>query len=154
MEEKTKGREVVISVESICDCDSKDESLIEFSTDGVYRYDEAAGKGSFMYYESEVTGMAGTRTTVTIFSDTVQVDREGLINSSMQFKPGVRDSFLYSTPYGTAMMGINTRKVKQSFDAHGGNMEIDYVLNMEHLAVSRNRFKVNVKEIRNTGVLQ
>lgn len=154
MDENIKGRQVVISIESICDCDSRDASTIEFSTDGLYRYDEASGKGSFMYYESEVTGMAGTRTTVTVSGEDVQVEREGMINGSLQFKPGLRDQFLYNTPYGTAILGIQTRRLQQSFDSHGGDMEIDYVLNLERVTTSKNRFKVNVKEIRNTGVLQ
>ena len=36
-------------------------------------------------------------------------------------------------------MGIETRKVAASFDDYGGDLSIDYVVNMEHTVASRNQ---------------
>ena len=44
------------------------------------------------------------------------------------------------------MLGIDTRKIKHSFNEQGGSLEIDYVVNMEHTIVSRNIFKINITE--------
>lgn len=58
------------------------------------------------YMESAVTGMEGTRTSMTIFPEQVVLDRAGSITSRMVFKEGLKNSFLYDTPYGTATMGV------------------------------------------------
>ena len=139
-------KEVVISIHSLQDYDGDEDNSLEFTTDGLYSFKD--GKGHISYYESEVTGLPGTRTEVSIGADEVIVDREGSITTRMVFKPGCRNNFLYSTPYGTATMGIDTRKICHNFGEHGGSMEIDYVLDMEHVAVTRNKFKLNVREIR------
>ena len=69
----------------------------------------------------------------------------------MIFKGGQKNSFLYETPYGNATMGIDTRRIFHSMDENGGKVEIDYVLNVEHAVVARNKFQITVKETENRG---
>ena len=47
---------------------------------------------------------------------------------------------------------MNTRGIHHRFDEHGGDMEIDYVLDMEHAFVTRNRFRMTVTEQKRMGV--
>jgi len=139
-------KEVVISINSLHDYGNDGEDGLEFTTDGLYSYENQVG--CICYYESEVTGLVGTRTKVSIKEDEVVVDREGSITSTMVFKKGQRNSFLYNTPYGTATLGVDTRKITHNFNEHGGIMEIDYVVDMGHAAATRNRFLINVRELR------
>ena len=64
----------------------------------------------------------------------------------MIFTPGQRSAFQYDTPVGTATMQMDTHSITQRFDERGGDMEIDYVLGLEHAVISRNRFRLNVRE--------
>ena len=48
--------------------------------------------------------------------------------------------------YGMATLGVDTRKIHANFDEHGGNMEIDYVVDMDHAVFGRNQFRINVRE--------
>ena len=137
-------KDVLISISSTLGTGQDDEDRLEFTTDGHYFYDGDVGCLSYM--ESEVTGMEGTRTSVMVSSDQVVVDRDGTINSRMVFREGLKDSFQYLTPYGAANFGIDTRRIRQCFNENGGSMEIDYVVDMEHAVVSRNRFQITVKE--------
>lgn len=137
-------KDVVINICSSFSGGEEDEK-IEFSTDGVYMYDGEIAQMS--YFESEVTGLAGTRTTLTVMPDKVVVDRRGVITSRMEFKEGGKDNFQYGTPYGTANMGIETRTVQHRMSENGGYVDIDYVVNMEHAVVTRNRFYITVREI-------
>ena len=91
--------------------------------------------------------MEGTRTSVIVSPQQVVVDRDGLITSRMIFQEGEKNSLLYNTPYGTATMGIDTRKIEQRFDEDGGELEIDYVVDMEHAVVTRNIFQISVKQM-------
>lgn len=137
-------KDVLISIRSVQDCGGTGEDSMEFVTDGYYLYD--GGVGCLSYQESEVTGMEGTRTSVMVAPDQVVVDRDGTVNSRMIFQEGLKSSFQYVTPYGTANFGVDTRKIRHSFGENGGHMEIDYVVNMEHAVVTRNKFQITVKQ--------
>ena len=142
-------KDVWISINSIHSYEQEDEDHVEFTTDGYYYYED--GIGCHSYEESEVTGLEGTRTSMIVMPDQVVVDRDGLITSRMIFKEGLKNSFLYETPYGNATMGIDTRKIFRSMDEIGGKVEIDYVLDVEHAVVARNKFQITVKETENRG---
>ena len=139
-------KEVVISIRSIHDYGSDGEDGLEFTTDGLYSFENQVG--CISDYESEVTGLMGTKTKLCIKPDEVIVDRRGSVTSTMVFKKGEKNSFLYNTPYGAATMGIDTRKIRHDFDEHGGSMEIDYVVDMSHVTATRNRFMIDVRELR------
>ncbi len=137
-------KDVLITIRSVHGYDLNDAETLDFTTDGVMSFDE--GGCSLSYMESEVTGMPGTMTTFRVNPDGIVVDREGFITSRMQFKEGLKDSVMLSTPYGTARLGIDTRKIRNNLGHRGGNVEIDYVVNMEHMMAMRNRFIIDVKE--------
>jgi uncharacterized beta-barrel protein YwiB (DUF1934 family) len=122
----------------------EDDDSIELVTDGEYSFD--SGRGEIFYSESELTGMEGTKTHLSISPLEVVLRREGSVTSSTVFREGERNSFLYDTPYGKAIMGVDTRKIAADFDEHGGNMEIDYVVDMDHAVFGRNKFQINVRE--------
>lgn len=137
-------KDVVISMHSVHGYDTDDKDVIDFCTDGHFFKD--GDVSCFSYLETEVTGMEGTRTSVIVRPDEVVIDRDGMISSRMIFREGEKNSFLYSTPYGTATLGINTRKIKHSFNENGGSMEVDYVMDMEHELVSRNKIFLKIEE--------
>lgn len=139
-----KEKEVLIDIHSIHAYDSEDRDSLDFTTDGLYQYEN--GVGRLRYWESEVTGMPGTQTRVEISPEGVIVDRVGTVNSRMEFREGLKNVFPYETPYGLATMGMDTRRIHSRFNEHGGNMELDYVLNLEHMVVIRNKFRIEVME--------
>ena len=142
-------KDVVIYIRSLYGYDENEEEAIDFSTDGLYTYD--GGTACLTYLETDVTGMEGTQTRVVVPSEKVVVDRAGTVTSRMVFEPGKKHAFLYDTPVGSATMHMNTRNLRQRFNEHGGQVEIDYVLDMEHAFASRNRFRLTVKEQKKTG---
>ena len=142
-------KDVVIYIRSLYGYDEKDEEAIDFSTDGLYTYD--GGTACVTYLETDVTGMEGTKTSVVVTPEKVVVDRDGTVTSRMVFEPGTKHAFLYDTPVGSATMHMSTRDLRTRFNEHGGQVEIDYVLDMEHAFASRNRFRLTVKEQKETG---
>ena len=139
-------KDVLISMRSIQGYDQEVQEVIDFTTDGVYFQDGEAA--CFSYMETEVTGLEGTRTSVIVKPDHVVVDRDGSITSRMIFKEGEKNSFPYDTPFGTATLGVKTRKIRQSFNESGGDLEVDYVVDMEHALVARNKIQLNIREQR------
>lgn len=97
------------------------------------------------YEETELTGLEGTTTTFSIRPGFVTLLRQGQVNSEMVFEQGRRHLSMYSTPYGTMSVGINTRRMVIELDETGGNLEIDYSLEINHAVASENIFSVFVK---------
>ncbi len=120
---------------------------IEFVTDGEYLHDES---GSIIkYMESELTGLTGTETAVSVRKDEVIVRRRGTLNSRMEFREGEKSRFLYDTQFGSATLSVDTRKIKTRLDPTGGEIQIDYIVDMDHAIVSRNSLKLNIKRVGN-----
>lgn len=138
-------KDVIISINSLFSFEEGEEQQMEFTTDGYYFYEDEVG--CLSYEETEVTGLEGTRTSLFVMPDQVVVDREGTVTSRMVFKEGLKSAFQYATPFGSATMGINTRRITQNMGLNGGRVEIDYVVDMEHMVASRNKFEITVTEI-------
>ena len=138
-------KDVIISINSLFSFEEGEEQQMEFTTDGYYFYEDDVG--CLSYEETEVTGLEGTRTSLFVMPDQVVVDREGTVTSRMVFKEGLKSAFQYATPFGSATMGINTRRITQNMGLNGGKVEIDYVVDMEHMVASRNKFEITVTEI-------
>ena len=138
-------KDVLISIHSSFAYEEGEEQQMDFTTDGYYFYEDDVG--CLSYEETEVTGMEGTRTSLFVMPDQVVVDREGTVTSRMVFKEGLKSAFQYATPFGNANMGINTRRITRNMDGSGGSVEIDYVVDMEHVVASRNRFEITVREL-------
>lgn len=142
---KNNLQDVWISFHSVNGYDDDEPDSLDFSTDGQYSFH--GGEGQLSYWESEVTGLEGTRTSVTIRPDEVVVDRDGTVKSRMIFREGSKSSFLYSTPFGQATMGVDTRRIRHNVDERGGQVEIDYVVDMEHAVVARNKFQITIRQL-------
>jgi uncharacterized beta-barrel protein YwiB (DUF1934 family) len=97
------------------------------------------------YQESELTGLQGTTTMLRINGPVVTLLREGTVNSQMVFEEGRRHLSMYETPYGSMSVGINTRRVKNTIGETGGDLEIDYAIEIDNLLAGRNLFRMNVR---------
>ena len=74
------------------------------------------------------------------------LSRDGMITSRMVFREGEQNNFLYDTPYGSMTIGLDTHRIYNNLNEHGGDVVIDYVLNFDHRVVGRNKFTIQVKE--------
>lgn len=135
----------VISITGMQGGASGESDVIELVTDGRYSHD---GRESYIeYYESEITGLEGTKTSVRVSPGQVILERSGNLVSKMVFREGEKNRFLYDTRYGSATMGVDTQRIDASFDENGGELTVDYIVDMEHAAVGRNKIRMSVKRI-------
>ena len=137
-------KDVIISITGTQDAPQGEDNTIELVTEGKYCFKD--GRGKLTYMESELTGMAGTKTSFTFSPDEVVLSREGTLTSRMVFREGTKNTFLYDTPYGSTTMGLDTHRISSSLGEGGGELEIDYIVDFDHTVVGRNRFKINVRE--------
>ena len=98
------------------------------------------------YQESELTGLEGTTTVVRINGSRVTLLREGTVNSQMVFEEGRKHLSMYETPYGSLSVGINTRRMRSTVGETGGDLEIDYAIEIDNLLAGQNFFRMTVRE--------
>ncbi len=86
--------QVVITIEgSQADVfEQEPDELVQFLTDGEYTCTD--GCGVLTYPESELTGMAGTLTTITFTPSSAVLKRTGTVMSRMVFAPGAQHIFV------------------------------------------------------------
>lgn len=118
---------------------------IELVTAGTLKIDDAGGC-IITYQESELTGLEGTTTRLHIDGRRVTLLREGSTNSQMVFEEGRRHLSMYETPYGALSIGVNTRRMRSTVDEAGGDLEIDYAIEIDNLLAGQNLFRMNVKK--------
>ena len=118
---------------------------MELVTSGTLHWDDQGGC-TVTYQESELTGLEGTTTRVCIDGGRVTLLREGNTNSQMVFEEGRRHLSMYETPYGELSIGVSTKRMRSTLDEAGGDLEIDYAIEIDNLVAGQNLFRMNVKK--------
>ena len=118
---------------------------MELVTSGTLKRDGAGGY-TVSYQETELTGLEGTVTRLHITDGQVTLLREGSINSQMVFEEGRRHLSMYETPYGALSIGVNTRRMRSTLGEAGGDLEIDYAIEIDNLIAGQNLFRMNVRK--------
>ena len=145
-------KDVVISIKGMQKYEDAAPDTIELVTEGRLIRDETGY--TLTYQESELTGLEGTLTTIQVEGEQVTLMRVGEFNTQMVFREGRRHLSMYNTPYGAMAIGVNTRHLLAELDDHGGNIEIDYCIEVDHAVASRNIFCIQFKEAEGSGSLK
>ena len=140
---------VIISIRGMQSYEDAEDETIELVTEGRLEEDGSDGF-TLSYQESELTGLEGTLTTFQIEKDRITLMRVGEVNSQMVFEEGRRHLSMYNTPYGALSIGISTRRMKTNLGRSGGDIEIDYAIEIDHAVAGQNLFQINVREKRPT----
>lgn len=137
---------VIISIKGMQKYENDIPGTVELVTRGQMARE---GEGFMLsYQESEVTGLENTLTTIQVEPERVTLMRIGEYNAQMVFQEGRRHLSMYDTPYGSMAIGVNTRSLRSELDEHGGDIEIDYAIEIDHAMAGRSIFRINVKEDR------
>lgn len=118
---------------------------IELVTEGSLT---PTGEGGLIlsYQESELTGLEGTTTRLHIGKGRATLLREGSVNSQMVFEEGRRHLSMYETPYGALSIGVSTKRMRSTLGESGGDVEIDYAIEIDNLIAGQNLFRMSVKK--------
>ena len=141
---------VIISIQGKQSFEAQDDDTIELVTEGCLEPDGDDGY-TLSYQESELTGLEGTLTTFQVEPDRVTLLRVGEFNSQMVFQEGRRHLAMYNTPYGSMTIGVNTRHLHADLTERGGDIGIDYAIEIDHTVAGRNVFQINVREAGETA---
>lgn len=136
-------RRAMISIKGLPALPEGNEESFELMTDGEYSRED--GISTFSYIESELTGFSGLLTTFNVEPDRVILTRGGGASGDMIFSEKQKHHFLYDTPFGSIMMGIDTHSIKKDMRDEGGSLEIRYDIEVDNVSVSQNLFKIDIR---------
>ncbi|MGE5328855.1 MAG: DUF1934 domain-containing protein [Deltaproteobacteria bacterium] len=140
-----KEKEVIISVVGTQTGSNGEGNPIELVTEGKF-YNEGNGYTA-VYKETRITGMDGTVTTVAISPEIVILTREGSVNSQLIFEKGQRHVSHYDTAHGAFTIGVFTNTMFINVNEHGGELKIDYHLEIDNADAGTNDFHMIIREV-------
>jgi len=138
-------KKVLISIKGLPFLADSEDNAFELMTDG--EYSRADGVSTFSYMESSLTGLDGLLTTFDVEQDRVILRRGDGLSGDMIFSEEQKHHFLYDTPFGSVMLGIDTHSITKNMSDDGGNLEIRYDIEVDNVPVSQNVFKINIRSI-------
>lgn len=135
---------VIISIKGSQIYEGQKPDVTELVTAGTLR--EEDGGYTISYAESELTGLEGTTTCLRVEGPRVTLLREGNVNSQMVFEVGRKHLSMYETPYGSLAIGIDTRRMKNTLGESGGDLEIDYAIEVDNMLAGKSQLQLSVKK--------
>lgn len=97
-----------------------------------------------IYEESEISGMKGTTTYLTIKGEELILERKGTTATKMIFNEKEPSVCMYQTPYGLLQVNIHTRKLSVDMKEDGGIANIDYLMSVAGEISSETNLNIKV----------
>ena len=121
-----------------------DSDRIETTTNGhLYNKD---GKYYISYTEGEDTGLEKSSATLKISPDgKLAMMRRGQTDTHLVFEKGRCHTGNYKTPYGNFAVSVTTNNLDIQIDENGGNIDIDYIMNINDIAKSHNTISLTLR---------
>ena len=137
------NRDVIISISGWQLTDEYAGEVVELVTEGTLSRD--GDMYSVKYDESTLTGLEGTTTVLAIDKERVVLSRYGNVDSQLVFEQGKKHMGFYETMFGAFTVGVSTKKIRSTIEDTGGNIEIDYMVEVDHALAGQNNFKMSVR---------
>ena len=134
-------KKAIVTVDSTVLNDEKD--LIEVVTPGEFC--EIEGGFKVQYDETELSGMKGTKTTIIIRKDSIDLIREGTTETKMEFVVNETTTSMYKTPYGIMDIDIYTKKLDINVNENGGSINAIYILEIGGQPALSTNLRVEIK---------
>ena len=95
-----------------------------------------------------MTGLEGVVTSFTVEDGkTVTLRRSGNVNAEMIFDPEHPHDSLYDMGFGTMMISVVTEGMTTLLNEHGGVLDLDYRVEVEHAPCSHNYYHIEIQTV-------
>lgn len=145
-------KDVIISIRGLQQNEEGSTDPITLVTAG--RYYRRGGSYYISYEETELTGMAGTRTTLRVAPDSVRVIRTGVYPSQLVFEQGKRHLSLYHTDYGDLSVVVSTQSIQSTLTDDGGALDVQYAIEVGSSPLGVNHLCLNIKNAEEGAIFQ
>jgi len=133
--------EIMIKIEGSQNFNGSEENKVELTTKGMLEQIEDGV--TIIYEESELTGMKGTTTKITVNKNgIITLHRSGTTNSCLVFEEGKKNISYYDTEAGAFSIAVFANYLEADINENGGSIEIDYALEVDGNIIGQNEISV------------
>lgn len=136
-------RDVVLSICGTQYYPRQTPERIELVTDGTL--ENRDGCWEICYEESELTGLAGVRTTFRLEQNQVTLERSGKMRSQMVFQLGVPHESLYQMEFGALMLTVCAQLIEARITERGGTVDLQYAISIENTDAGLVEYHLDVR---------
>lgn len=122
-----------------------DSGEINLTTFGSYK--EKDGKQYIAYKEYGENGKDPVTSVLKIEKNKVEMIHTG-DSTRLILEKGQRHSCQYDTGFGSLMVGVFTSNISSTLGKNGGNLKINYTLDINSSLSSKNEISITVKEAK------
>lgn len=122
------SKDVVVSVSGFQTIGAEKDS-VEIVANG--RYTDKNGKG-YLRFEENSKENGVTKTVIVFDEKSMEVTRKGAAQLRMTFLPGQKTMTNYNTPYGTMLMGVDTKEYSAEVSEDSICLTVNYALEINH----------------------
>lgn len=139
-------KDVLLSIRGLYTEDNEDEDAIEtlapaefFVKEGVY----------YIFFEEIIDDTTGiTRSRIKYSDKCFELTRKGELSVHLLFEEGKKTLNTYQMPYGTLVVGLNTKLIEKSETDDEIKIHIDYAMEINYQKVSDNTIEVVIKSVK------
>ena len=131
----------MISIDGTQNFGSGNTDNVELTTEGELTIEE--NSYTLKYNESELTGMEGTVTQITVEnSGVVNLIRTGIVNSQLVFEEGKRNLSCYDTEGAAFSIGVFASYVDTVLEDNYGEINITYAMDVDDKPIGENEIRI------------
>ena len=135
---------IMISIDGTQNFGNGDTNNVELTTAGELSV--LADSYTLKYEESELTGMEGTTTEITVDDNgIVNLVRTGTVNSNLVFEEGKRHLSYYDTNDGAFSIGVFASYVDTVLERNYGEISITYAMDVDDKPIGENEIRIRFK---------
>ena len=135
---------IMINIDGTQNFGNGDTNSVELTTEGELSV--SSDSYTLKYEESELTGMAGTTTEITVDDNgIVNLIRTGTVNSNLVFEEGKRHLSYYDTNEGAFSIGVFASYVDTVLERNYGEISITYAMDVDDKPIGENEIRIRFK---------
>ena len=139
-------KDVLLSIKGLYTEDNDDENSIEtlapaefYIKEGVY----------YLFFEEIIDDSTGVTKSRIKYSDKCfELTRKGEITVHLLFEEGKKTLNTYQMPYGTLVVGLDTKRIHMTETENDIKITIDYAMEINYQQVSDNSIDVVIKSVK------
>lgn len=139
-------KDVLLSIKGLYTEDNENADSVETLSPAEFYIKEGV---FYIFYEEIIDGMAGVTKSRIKYSDKCfELTRKGEVTVHLLFEEGKKTLNTYQMPYGTLVVGLDTRKVSMDETEDEIKIHIDYAMEINYQQVSDNNIDIVIKAVK------
>lgn len=139
-------KDVLLSIVGLYMEDNENEDSIETLTPAEFYIKEG---DFYIFYEEIIDGTAGiTKSRIKYSDKCFELTRKGEVSVHLLFEEGKKTLNTYQMPYGTLVVGLDTKTVGMEETEDEITIHIDYAMEINYQQVSDNSIDIVIKAVK------